>query len=347
MVARLKILISLLAVCVIAAFTLAMTNYPNGVASYGIPLPAGDYITSGKYLFVDNTSSNAQDSYPTYGTSWEQPLRTIDYALSRCTASEGDIVFVAPYHSETLSSEGGISRFQTGARLVGLGQGNGRPLITFNRARASIIVPSSDVSIENFRFTVSGVSLVSTGAYLDDGKQVRTGVSISDDASRFTFRNNRFVAGNGVSRFGVPLYLSGGTNSVIDGNEFLAEMDERQTLHGVSTFVALAPRVDGVAITNNRFTGVVYNGGTNLGGMISGASLVMTGGQQTGVSNLYIGNNVFYCATLGTSPFWFPCAATVATGATVQGVAFNNYSYSSLSGNSIITLPVQSYQRQP
>lgn len=132
-----------------------LTNYPQGVSSFGIPLiGAGPVLTTGSVFFVNNSVVGASDG--NLGTDPKKPLATIDYAIGKCTNGANDIIFVGPGHAETISSAFGIDIDVRGVQLIGIGYGELRPTINFAGAtNASLRVGSQGrgVTIQNFLFT--------------------------------------------------------------------------------------------------------------------------------------------------------------------------------------------------
>ncbi|MCR4340841.1 MAG: hypothetical protein NUW01_13255, partial [Gemmatimonadaceae bacterium] len=108
---------------------MAGTNFPNGISSYGVPvLGAGGGIPAikGDVYHVDSGNTNADDDNA--GTNPSHPLATIDAAVGKCTANNGDLILVAEGHSETLTAA--ITADIAGITIWGLGWGNNRPALT-------------------------------------------------------------------------------------------------------------------------------------------------------------------------------------------------------------------------
>jgi len=116
-------------------------------------------MTTGKYIFVDSvTGTDGAGS----GGGPSHPVATIDFAMSLCTASQGDIIIVMPTHAETLEGTGDIDCDIAGVTIVGLSSGKGgavRPTLTFGVAdvASSIIINAEGVTIEGLRM-VSGIN---------------------------------------------------------------------------------------------------------------------------------------------------------------------------------------------
>lgn len=129
---------------------MSLSNYPkgfpNGVALRGVPVALPH---PGKVFWVDSTAGSNGNK----GT-YEQPFSTIDYAVGRCRASKGDIIFVKPGHVETVTAAAGLALDVAGITLVGLGNGNLRPQINFTTVvGADMNVDAANITMVNFRFT--------------------------------------------------------------------------------------------------------------------------------------------------------------------------------------------------
>jgi len=130
-----------------------LTNFPNGVSSFGLPLiGSGPILTKGKVFFVDSAHINASDG--NLGTSPDKPLRTIDYAVGLCTANNGDVILVAPTHVETITSTGGLALDVAGISVIGIPAGSKKPQLSVGGATsARITVPAANVLLQNFLIT--------------------------------------------------------------------------------------------------------------------------------------------------------------------------------------------------
>ena len=73
---------------------MSLTNYPNGMTSFGIPMVKGPTVPrrNGKVFFVD--ALYGSDSYK--GRSINTPLSTLQKAIDLCTSDQGDTIYVAP-----------------------------------------------------------------------------------------------------------------------------------------------------------------------------------------------------------------------------------------------------------
>lgn len=127
-----------------------MSNYPNGFANgvsiRGVPLSVSH---PGSVFWVDSaTGSNGNPG------TYQRPFSTIDYAVGRCTANKGDIVYVKPGHTETVTAAGGLDLDVAGIAVIGLGAGSNRPTVNFTTAvGADMDVDAANITVYNVLFT--------------------------------------------------------------------------------------------------------------------------------------------------------------------------------------------------
>jgi len=74
-----KGLLAILAIVLIAGMSFAtLTNFPNGISSFGVPvLGGGNIVTTGTFYFVDGDVGSNSNS----GLDADNPLDTLKYAL--------------------------------------------------------------------------------------------------------------------------------------------------------------------------------------------------------------------------------------------------------------------------
>ena len=136
---------------------MGLTNFPNGVSSFGVPvLGTGGDVGTGNVYFVDSGVGNDSGS----GT-FDKPFATLDYAIGRCTASNGDRIFLKEGHAETVSAAGGIAVDVIGVSIIGIGKGALRPTFTFSATASTMTMSAASCSIENVIIKPSIDSVVS------------------------------------------------------------------------------------------------------------------------------------------------------------------------------------------
>lgn len=151
---------------------MALSNYPNGFADgmalKGVPV---EIPHPGKVFWVNNSSVlpdggiGGSDGNP--GT-YLKPFSTLDGAIGKCKANRGDVIYVMPGHSETITSAAAIDFDVAGVRCVGLGHGSKMAEVEFNHASATVAIGADNVILENLRFN-SSITTVGAAIVVEDG----------------------------------------------------------------------------------------------------------------------------------------------------------------------------------
>lgn len=122
------------------------SGFANGITLRGVPLSLSH---PGNVFWVDS-GGGANGNKGTFA----RPFATIDYAVGRCTASNGDIIFVKPGHTETVNAAGALALDVAGIAIIGLGAGSLRPTINFTTVvGADMNVDAANITMVNFLFT--------------------------------------------------------------------------------------------------------------------------------------------------------------------------------------------------
>ena len=128
----------------------------GGLYSRGMPV---GLLTKGTVIHVDSTHANASDSND--GKNPDRPMATIDAAVAKCTADKGDVIIVSAGHAETIATAAAIDLDIAGVTLIGLGNGDNKPTITFATLTTTTIkVNAKNVCIQNLRLVCNIDSLV-------------------------------------------------------------------------------------------------------------------------------------------------------------------------------------------
>jgi hypothetical protein len=168
-------------------------------------------LADANLYFVDSGATNTLDSADgQHGNSFEYPFATIDYAIGQCTASQGDVVLVAPGHAETIGSATGCVLDIIGVSVIGVGQGTLRPTLSIGTATtATISITAANCRLSNLRIISSLANVaagITIGASADgtiiencdirDGNaaalEMVIGISVAADADDIIIRNNTF-----------------------------------------------------------------------------------------------------------------------------------------------------------
>jgi hypothetical protein len=228
------------------------------VPSFGVKT-FGDIVTTGNVFFVDSGHDHAADGND--GRSTEKPMATIDAAIARCTANNGDIIFVMPGHDENPTAS--ITMDVAGVWVHGLGWGASKPTITFGAAGATLAMSAANCRATNLRFDLGTVAATVTNAInitadsciVEDCETVMHATSqftnhlTATDAQFVVIRNNSFRALHTASSTS-GIVVDGCDDITITGNIVMGHFGE----HALdNTTPASADEVLRALITDNVF----------------------------------------------------------------------------------------------
>jgi hypothetical protein len=197
--------------------------------------------TLGKVFFVgDSSTVDLSRVQQLFGVDPDGDLRyfdDIDSAIGACTADRGDVILVAPGHTETITGTD-ITLDVAGVSIIGLGEGTLQPQIKHNHADAEVSVAANNCTIENIRFTA-------------DVTGVKVAIEIEDGVVGTTVRGCRFdVVTTGTDEFLVSVRTNDASNrATIDGNFF------NMGLGGAVAAVSFTKDTDETVVRNNTVMG--------------------------------------------------------------------------------------------
>jgi len=130
---------------------MAITNFPQGVSSFGVPLAGSGIPTAGtadNYWFVNSATGG-----PSGPGTVDQPFDSIAHACSttyNVGLGSSDVIIVSPEHTETVTAASGLTISTAGVQVIGLGTGNARPTVTFNTVvGATMLISGANVKVDN------------------------------------------------------------------------------------------------------------------------------------------------------------------------------------------------------
>lgn len=217
-----------------------ITNFPNGVASFGMPVLGGQLpATTGNVFFVSSiTGSNGN-----VGNDPAFPKATIAGAMAAAVANNGDIIVLMPQHAETVSAAAYLTLSKAGLTIIGLGVGAKRPTLTWTATASQIIISGANITIDNIRmdFTgidavVAGVSITATDVSIQNCEVISNAAAAgavlcfltAATATRFRFENN-FCYGpatNSGTTTTAVIKHEVGTDYIIRNNYFTGKMTQ-------------------------------------------------------------------------------------------------------------------------
>lgn len=112
--------------------------------------------TAGNVFFVDSVTGAATGGYTA-----DTPAATLIQAQALCTATKGDVVYVAGEHVETIVGAAGMTFSTDNVTYIGLGNGRDRPTISFTTSTAAqLIVSGACITFRNFVFDLTGITAI-------------------------------------------------------------------------------------------------------------------------------------------------------------------------------------------
>ena len=193
----------------------------------------GFLFTTGDIWFVDSGASNAVDDTG-HGTTRLSPFATIDYAIGRTTADNGDVIMVMPNHAETVSTAGGLAADVSGITIIGIGNGANQPTVTIDSlTTADIDIDAANITFDNINFVANFADIAA---------------AIDVNADDFTVRRCRFTsaATNMNAKIWIQDALAGGSDRITIEDCYCLDRDAANT-----HFVNFAGTGDGHIVRDN------------------------------------------------------------------------------------------------
>lgn len=217
---------------------MTLTAFPNGISSLGVPvMGSGSNIpaTTGTYYFVHSGTGLAGND----GKSADTPLATIDQAVNKCTANKADVIVVMPGHAETISAAAGIDADVAGMSIIGLGNDENRPVVTFTTSTAA------DVDIDAANIRISNIVFKN-----DIDAQL---IVIDVNSTGFTIDNCEFVEGS-AKQWATGIDINGGGANACDRAR-IVNCRFKSTATGADNAIKLAEVADRVVIRDCTIDG--------------------------------------------------------------------------------------------
>lgn len=262
-----------------------LTNFPGGVASFGVPMAGQGSLYDmpcGEVIFVCNRAGVVNGD----GTQRDRPKPSIADAvvgINTGVPSGAAVIYVLSGHAENVTGSNLFSGssvnaatavvIPAGTRIIGEGFGNARPTLTFTAAASTIALAAANCSVENMILqcaqtgststtvgvTVTAAQCMVRGCLFSMGagtaSQLTTGVSLSSAANQFWFLDNFawVTAGTGTpTNWVATTGTVGASNVVIQRNTAFVPLSATTAgFVDVSSASGTAPAI--WIITDNTF----------------------------------------------------------------------------------------------
>lgn len=214
--------------------------------------------STGNRFYVHHSGSTSTSA----GRNPDVPISTIDAAIGLCTANQGDIIYVMPGHAESVIAAAGIACDVAGVSIIGLGNGENRPVVTLSTAdTATVTVSAANVLIKNivFKAAVDSLAVVipvtGAGATIEDCEflegssiQYLIGVNLGTGSDRATVRRCYFKSVAVGANSAIKIAAAVDRVSII-GCEVFGDFADA-CVHNPTGNVATRLRIDDNVLTN-------------------------------------------------------------------------------------------------
>lgn len=234
-------------------------NY-NKNAGYGQVIGQFPFIGSGKVFIVgDSGTANRDMLVDIFDNDIDGKAHffsTVDAAIGECTASAGDLIYVMPGHTETVTATS-IALDVKGVTIIGLGNGSDRPTFTFGAAAATITVSADNCAWKNCHFV---------GNY----DNVAAAFTVTT-AKNFVLENNTFADTSASLHF-VSIVVTNATNNAADGLTVRGNRFNGMAL-APNAFISILANESDLFVEGNRVTMLATN---DVGHFITLSSKVLS-----------------------------------------------------------------------
>ncbi len=226
---------------------------------------------TGNVFWVSSTSSTKADSVGS-GYSPDAPFATLAYALTQCTASQGDRIYVMEAHAENVIAASTIAWSVAGVKVIGLGSGDLRPTFTWNTiATATMTMSSANCRITNciFDLTIGSVAIVSGIVVSAAGCQI----------DNCYFKVGK--AGTGTAPIQAILTTAGANRLAILNNDFIGPAATPTTVSAGTNCICVVGGT-GVKIQNNNIHGWFTTSSGGILGLTTLSDNILIDGNKIG-----------------------------------------------------------------
>jgi hypothetical protein len=153
-----------------------------------------DYLAqgTGSVFYVDSGATGTAS-----GLTWTDACLTLDAAVNKCTADNGDRIYVAAGHAEDLDAADDVDIDVAGVTIIGCGEGELRPTFTYTNAAGEIVVGADDVTIYNIICNASVTTVLKAIDVEAGAENVKiVGCKFGVDAAGTDEFNNAIVIGD-------------------------------------------------------------------------------------------------------------------------------------------------------
>jgi hypothetical protein len=282
--------------------------YPNINAGIGAKMAEALFsqamsanATTGRVFIVAKAAlANISEITAMYGNYYPDGTAVIyssvKLALASCVAARGDLILVAPGHTETIADATTLALNVSGVTIAGIGTGALRPTFTFTTAiTANIPVSAANVTVRNCVFVANFLDI--------------TACFTTTTAPEFKVLNCEFRDTSSVLNFLTLITTTITVNA--DGLTFNGNRCKIVGITAATTPITIVGTIDRLTINDNFITKAVLN---NTACVLYSAALVVT--------NLEMARNRVFSNNTDSATGGF---LIVTSSTTSSGMVYDNY----------------------
>ena len=215
---------------------------------------------TGKIFVVGDSSTANRDMLQQIFGRYPDPdgdirfFDTIDAAIGECTENAGDVILVAPGHTEDIAAATSLVVDVAGVSIIGLGTGSNRPELNFSATAGSVEMDAANTRLSNLILKADVSAVV---------------VGVNVDADNVQIDNCLFTYNATGDDFITMIDVDGVNGAVIKDNVLKAE----ESAAGCDEAIRLDD-CDDVTIEGNHITGD-FTDGAIIGEGAAGSNLVI------------------------------------------------------------------------
>ena len=223
------------------------SGFPGGVIIQNVPI----LNTYGGDVFWVDTVAGSDGNKGTF----QRPWKTLDYAVGRCAANNGDIIMIKAGSTISVSSAGGLDLDVEGITIIGIGNMDDRPIITSGTTTvADIDVDADNITLSNVIIDLTGLDAIAAG--------------FDVNAANFTLRDVEIIQYDAGGQAETAIILDANSGGFIMENVKISGVTTSTgCLSGVSIYNGTNTAAAGYTIINSEIIGdyeyaCIYSGAT-------------------------------------------------------------------------------------
>ena len=271
-----------------------LTDFPNGITSFGKILPDGAFCTGNVYYSIPSTETFYQDFLNKHQIIYDDGSKSVyntpQAAIDACLATRGDIVVIIGSYTITTP----ILVNKKGVHIVGV-----NPKYSSTGGATSITSAVNDSAV--FTVSVDDVTMSDIRMTCSSGTGTVIGIDMSGVAlNNCVFKNMRILKSSGTDNNGIAIKAGSPTSCTFE-NILIEGASGKEWASGLLIVAGNGLLVKGLHVSGVNATGITDAASTNCvyRDLVIGSD-VGVGTEITGATSVLI-NSRNFAASEGTS----------------------------------------------